>query len=79
MCERKGHQTPLLCVLLHRSTILCSISTNVSFNYNNTQIMYSKSLYFVSATNTTLRVLDLQWNQIRKDTAKSICKALAVG
>ncbi|XP_021361363.1 leucine-rich repeat-containing protein 74A-like isoform X2 [Mizuhopecten yessoensis] len=28
-------------------------------------------------TNTTLRILDLQWNHIRRDSAKQVCKAIA--
>lgn len=33
---------------------------------------------FFSEENTTLRVLDLQWNHIRKESAAALCKCLSV-
>ena len=33
---------------------------------------------FVSETNTTLRILDVQWNHFRKDSGKVFCEALKV-
>lgn len=36
-------------------------------------------LLFFKEENTTLRVLDLQWNHIRKESAAALCKCLSVG
>lgn len=34
--------------------------------------------FFLKEENTTLRVLDLQWNHIRKESAAALCKCLSV-
>lgn len=58
----------LKCVICHEITL---------FVFERSKIFVFSSSFF-KEENTTLRVLDLQWNHIRKESAAALCKCLSV-
>lgn len=58
----------LKCVIYHEITLLV---------FERSKIFVFSSSFF-KEENTTLRVLDLQWNHIRKESAAALCKCLSV-
>lgn len=65
--------------LMRYALIKCVICHEIYlFVFERSKIFVFSSSFFFKEENTTLRVLDLQWNHIRKESAAALCKCLSV-
>lgn len=66
--EARFYEIRLKCVIRHEIYL---------FAFEISKLFVTIPLFF-KEENTTLRVLDLQWNHIRKESAAALCKCLSV-